>query len=108
MSAQIKYTLNRALKVLTVCGVGQGSSLLMKMFAEDVFKELKIPAKVESTEILTAKAGGADIIICSILHEPELRGSAPIVIGLKNLIDKKEMKEKLTKSLIEKGWLITG
>lgn len=108
MNAQTKYTLNKTLKVLTVCGVGQGSSLLMKMFAEDIFKELKIPARVESTEILTAKAGGADIIMCSILHEAELRGSAPIVIGLKNLIDKKEMREKLVKSLLEKGWLVTS
>ncbi|MEM0379087.1 MAG: PTS sugar transporter subunit IIB [Thermosphaera sp.] len=104
----LRYVLNKTLKVLTVCGVGQGSSLLMKMFAEDVFRDLKIPAKVESTEILTAKTGGADIIICSILHEPELKDSAPIVIGLKNLIDKKEMKNKLVENLLKKGWVKEG
>jgi len=100
-----RYTLGRGLKVLSVCGVGQGSSLIMKMFVDDVFKELGVPAKVEPTEILTAKAGGADIIVCSILHEPELRGSAKIVIGLKSLVDKKEMREKITKALLEAGWL---
>uniref|UniRef100_A0A7C5UTT3 PTS sugar transporter subunit IIB n=1 Tax=Ignisphaera aggregans TaxID=334771 RepID=A0A7C5UTT3_9CREN len=99
------YTLNRPLKVLTVCGVGQGSSLIMKMFIEDILKELNIPAHVEATEILTAKASGADMIVCSILHEPELRNSAPIVIGLRNLIDKKEMREKILKSLLGKGWI---
>lgn len=104
----VKYVLGKTLKVLTVCGVGQGSSLLMKMFAEDVFKELGIPARVESTEILTAKAGGADIIVCSILHEAELKGSATIVIGLKNLIDKKEMKEKIVKALVEKKWVVVS
>jgi PTS system ascorbate-specific IIB component len=67
----------------------------MKMFVEDVFKEPGVPSRVESVEILTAKAGGADIVVCSILHEPELRGAAPVVIGLKSLVDKKEMRENI-------------
>lgn len=99
------YTLGKTLKVLTVCGVGQGSSLIMKMFVEDVFRELGIPSRVEPSEIVTAKASGADIIVCSIIHEPELRGSAPVVIGLKSLVDKNEMREKIKKALIEKGWI---
>jgi len=99
------YKLNRPLRVLTVCGVGQGSSLIMKMFVEDVLKEIGVPAKVEATELLTAKAAGADIIVASILHEPELRGSAKIVIGLRNLVDKREMREKIVKALLEAGWI---
>lgn len=78
-----------------MCDVGQGSSLIMKVFVEDVFKEPGVPSRVESVEILTAKAGGADIVVCSILHEPELRGAAPVVIGLKSLVDKKEMRENI-------------
>ena len=58
---KVVYKYGKTLKVLTVCGVGQGSSLIMKMFVEDVFKELGIPARVEPTEILTAKAGGAEL-----------------------------------------------
>jgi PTS system ascorbate-specific IIB component len=99
------FTLGRPLKVLTVCGVGQGSSLIMKMFVEDVFKDLGVPARVESVEILTAKTGGVDMIVCSVLHEPELRGAAPIVIGLRSLVDKKEMREKILKALLDKGWV---
>ncbi|MEZ0346144.1 MAG: PTS sugar transporter subunit IIB [Infirmifilum sp.] len=105
MGARYVYKLGRPLKVVTVCGVGQGSSLIMKMFMEDVLKELGVPARIEPTEIVTAKAAGADVIVCSILHEPELRGSAKIVVGLKNLVDKKEMREKITKTLLEAGWL---
>jgi PTS system ascorbate-specific IIB component len=99
------YTLGKPLRILTVCGVGQGSSLIMKMFVEDVLKELGVPSRVESVEILTAKAGGADMVVCSILHESELRGAAPVVIGLKSLVDKREMREKITKALLEKGWI---
>jgi PTS system ascorbate-specific IIB component len=77
----------------------------MKMFVDDVLKELGVPARVEPTEIITAKAAGADMIVCSILHEPELRGAAKIVVGLKSLVDKREMKEKISKALLEAGWL---
>ncbi|RLG85832.1 MAG: PTS sugar transporter subunit IIBC [Thermoprotei archaeon] len=77
----------------------------MKMFVEDVLKELGIPARVEATEILTAKAAGADMIVASVIHESELRGAAKIVIGLNNLVDKKEMREKITKALLEQGWI---
>jgi PTS system ascorbate-specific IIB component len=105
VEAKYSFKLGRPLKVVTVCGVGQGSSLIMKMFVEDVLKELGIPAHVEPTEIITAKAAGADIIVCSVIHEPELRGAAKIVIGLKSLVDKREMREKISKSLITAGWL---
>ena len=105
MSAKYKFKLDGPLKVVTVCGVGQGSSLIMKMFVDDVLKELGVPARVEPTEIITAKAAGADMIVCSILHEPELRGAAKIVVGLKSLVDKREMREKISKALLEAGWL---
>jgi len=105
MGTKYSFKLGRPLKVVTVCGVGQGSSLIMKMFVDDVLKELGVPARVEPTEIITAKAAGADMIVCSILHEPELRGSAKIVVGLKSLVDKKEMREKIAKALLEAGWL---
>lgn len=103
--ANYVFKLGKPLKVVTVCGVGQGSSLIMKMFVDDVLKELGVPARVEPTEIITAKAAGADVIVCSILHEPELRSSAKVVVGLKSLVDKKEIKEKLTRAFIEAGWL---
>ncbi len=105
MSAKYNFKLGRPLKVVTVCGVGQGSSLIMKMFVDDVLKELGVPARVEPTEIITAKAAGADMIVCSVLHEPELKGSAKIVVGLKSLVDKREMREKIAKALVEAGWL---
>ncbi|MCY0867660.1 MAG: PTS sugar transporter subunit IIB [Desulfurococcus sp.] len=99
----MKYLLNRPLKVLTVCGVGQGSSLIMRMFVEDVLRELKIPAKVEHSELVSAKSSDADVIVASVLHVSELKGSGKIVVGLKNLVDKKEIREKLLQALLEKG-----
>lgn len=95
----------RPLKVATVCGVGQGSSLIMKMFVEDVLKSLGIPARVESMELVTAKAAGADLIVASLLHVDELRGAAKAVVGLKNLVDKNEMRTKIIEALKSLGYL---
>jgi len=80
----------------------------MKMYMEDVLRELGIPARVESMEIVTAKASGADIIVCSILHVNELKGSAKAVIGLKSLVDKREMREKLIETLKNLGFIETS
>jgi len=99
----VKYKLDRPLKILTVCGVGQGSSLIMRMFVEDVLKELQIPAKVEHTELLTAKSSDADVIIASILHAEEFEGSTKIIIGLKNLVDKNEIRKKILDALSKRG-----
>jgi len=38
------------LKVVA-CGVGMGSSLILKMNVEDVLKELNVPATVEHSDI---------------------------------------------------------
>lgn len=95
----VEYKLDRPLKILTVCGVGQGSSLIMRMFVEDVLKELGIPAKVEHTELLTAKSSDADIIVASVIHADEFEGSDKIVVPLKNLVDKEEIKSKLLEAL---------
>lgn len=99
----MKYLLNRPIKILTVCGVGQGSSLIMRMFVEDVLKELNIPAKVEHSELISARDSDADVIVVSTLFIDQLKGSGKIIVGLKNLVDKKEIREKLLKALLENG-----
>ncbi|MGQ4895172.1 MAG: PTS sugar transporter subunit IIB [Candidatus Njordarchaeia archaeon] len=101
-----RYTLNRPLKILTVCGVGMGSSLILKMTAEDALKALNIPAKIEHSVLTEAKAAGADIILAQGLHLDELKDAAPIVLAIKNFVSKKEVGEKIVAALKEKGWLV--
>jgi len=99
------YKLNRPLHILTICGVGMGSSLILRMTTESVVKELGIPAKVEHGVLTEAKAAGADVILAQPMHAEELKDAAPIVLGIKQFVNKKEIREKLVKALIEKGWL---
>lgn len=95
----------KELKVLAVCGVGMGSSLILKMTAEKALQELKIRARVDHADLSSARSMGADVILAQGLHVGELVGAAPIVIEVKNFLDSAALKETLVKRLREQAWL---
>lgn len=96
--------LNRELKVLTVCGVGMGSSLILKMTAEKALAELGIEARVEHADLSSARGMGADVILAQGLHISELAGVAPVVIEVSNFLDVTALKTQLVSRLKEQGW----
>ncbi|HSV92641.1 MAG TPA: hypothetical protein VLH81_06180 [Desulfobacterales bacterium] len=51
------------LSVVTVCGVGMGSSLILKMTAEAVFRELGIPVRVENTDLPGLRGMRPDVVL---------------------------------------------
>jgi PTS system ascorbate-specific IIB component len=87
------------LKILTVCGVGMGSSLMLRLYVEDVLTDLKIKARVEATDVSTAKGAGADIIMASPSLMGVLAEAAPAVIPIVNFTDTQEIKARLTEWL---------
>ena len=42
------------LKILTVCGLGQGTSLILKMNVEQVLGDMGIQADVEHTDVISS------------------------------------------------------
>ena len=93
------------LQVLTICGVGMGSSLILRMTAEDVFKQLGLHAHVVATDTSSARSMPADVIIGQELHTVEFQGKVPVVITIANFLDKDEMREKLVQGMEAAGWL---
>lgn len=93
------------LKAITICGVGMGSSLILRMTAEKAFKELGVDVKVEATDVGSARSMHADIIIGQSIHTDDFEGLAPIVVAINNFMDVNALKEKLKVKLAEKGWL---
>ncbi|EKZ0375143.1 PTS sugar transporter subunit IIB [Enterococcus faecalis] len=88
------------LKVIAACGNGMGSSLMMKMKIEQAFKELDIPVKVEHMSVGDAKnaSNAFDIVfISSALEKNFDHIKNAKIIGLKNLLSKEEMIEKIKK-----------
>ena len=51
------------MKILTVCGNGIGSSLMIAMKIEEICKENGIAASVESTDFNSAPGKEADLIV---------------------------------------------
>ncbi|HWH37754.1 MAG TPA: PTS sugar transporter subunit IIB [Candidatus Limnocylindrales bacterium] len=98
-------TRQEPLRVLTVCGVGMGSSLILRMTAEDALRDLGVTAKVEATDVSSARSMGADVIIGQGMHTGELQGIAPVVITISNFMDKDGLRAQLAERLGELGWL---
>lgn len=86
------------LKVLVACGCGMGSSQIIKMRAADTLKKLGIEAQIYHTSIDEAKSIAKDynLIIVSEAFVKNFNVKDDIkVVGLKNLMSKEEMEEKI-------------
>lgn len=83
------------MNIVTVCGLGVGSSLIMKMTVEDVVKSMGIKAKVEHWDMGTIKSKKADLIITTEGFVKNFKDQNNVIF-IKNIVDKAEMKEKLT------------
>jgi PTS system ascorbate-specific IIB component len=92
------------LEVVTVCGVGMGTSLIMRMTAEEVLKELGVRAHVQAMDTASARGMHADMLIGQAMHTEEFQGRFPAVVTVENFIDKTEMRDKLLVGLEAAGW----
>ncbi len=95
----------KTVDILTVCGVGSGSSLILRMYVEDVLEELGIPYHVQTGQASEAKSSRADLILCSREFLNVTEGASARVIPIGNFTDKEEIKKTLTPVLQEMGFL---
>lgn len=93
------------LKVLTVCGVGMGSSLILRMTAEKAFEQMGLWAKVEATDVSSARSMQADVILGQGMHTEDFAGRAPVVVAVSNFTDADALRADLEGPLREQGWL---
>ncbi|WP_375000250.1 PTS sugar transporter subunit IIB [Aeromicrobium sp. CTD01-1L150] len=93
------------LHVLTVCGAGMGSSLMLKMTAETALQSLGVDAGVECTDVSTARGMSVDIVIAQEMHTSELQDLAPIVLTVTDFLDAAGLEVQLRDALAAKGWI---
>lgn len=93
------------LTVLTVCGVGMGSSLILKMTAEGALSDLGVRARVENADLTTARGMAADVVIGQGMHMGEMEGTAPVVVAVDDFLDREGLARELRGPLEEQGWL---
>lgn len=91
------------IKIATACGVGMGSSLVLRMYTEDVVKLLGIQAKVEALDVSQARGAKVDLILTSPRLVSVVSGGNAIVKSISNYIDKGLIKQALIEFCQEKG-----
>lgn len=85
------------MKILTVCGLGMGTSLILSMNVTDVLKaEFDMhDAKVEHMDVSAAKSSSADLIITNSELIGNLRDCDCPVVEVNDYVNKEEIKAAL-------------
>lgn len=83
------------IKILTVCGLGQGTSLILRMNVEQVLGEKNIKADVEHTDVSSASSMQADYIITSNELAEGLEGHDATVFIVNNYFDMDEINQAI-------------
>ena len=84
------------MKILVCCGSGLGSSFMIEMNIKKVLKELGVQAEVDHSDLSSAAGTKADIYVGTRDIASQLTSLGGIVVSLNNMIDMKELKEKLS------------
>lgn len=88
-------------KILTVCGLGQGTSLILRMNVEQALNDKNIQADVEHMDISSASSMPADYIITSNELAESLGSHSAKVIVVNNYFDMDEINQAIDESIIE-------
>jgi PTS system ascorbate-specific IIB component len=88
------------MKILTVCGLGMGSSLILKMNVEAVLKLRGIQASVEHMDVSSAASANADVVITNAELVDNLKHLSCPVVVVNNYIDNAEITAALTQAKI--------
>lgn len=89
------------MKIVAVCGVGIGTSAILKINAEKVLKAISYEATVEAVSLEVAKSQrDAQIILTTPDLVDQLRGLPSEVIAIEHVFDLEELKAKLSRSLL--------
>ncbi len=87
------------MKIITVCGNGIGSSLMLAMKIEEICKEEGIDAQVESSDFNSAQGKSADLIVTvkELAEQFENRKT----VTIRSYVNKKKIREDVLPTIKE-------
>lgn len=89
------------LRILTVCGAGVGSSMMLKVFTQQILTKENIEAVVNATDIGSINPQDADIIITTTDFSNLFRNTTGKVLQIDNLTDKENLRTQLLACISE-------
>lgn len=91
------------MNVLCVCGMGIGTSILLKMNTEKALRKLEVPGSVSTSDISAARgaAQGADLILTSAELAEKMAGTGAPVAVVNNFMNVAEIEGVLSQHLTQ-------
>lgn len=83
------------MKIVTLCGMGFGSSLMLKMTIEDILRARGLKAEVVAWDLGSFKGQKADIVVAPDDMLRHLKDYPGTVVLISNLVDRKEIETKV-------------
>lgn len=83
------------MRIATLCGMGFGTSMMLKLFIDDILKAEGIKAETLPWDLGTFKGQQADIVVAASDMAMHLKNTPSIVVLIRNLVDKDEIREKI-------------
>ena len=87
---------------LVCCRAGMGSSMLLKIKADQVINENNLPIVAEHGNLDSLIGFNGDLIITMEDLTEELKDLVPYAVGVRNIMNKTEILEKLKEFLNSK------
>lgn len=88
------------MRVITVCGMGFGTSLMLLMTIKDIGKKHGVKVEGEAVDLGSYKGKSCDLIAASSEIAKQIVADVP-VISIKNLLNKAEIEEQIITYLKE-------
>ncbi len=89
------------MRIATLCGMGFGTSMMLKLFIDDILKAENIKAETLPWDLGSFKGQNADILVAASDMAMHLKGANATVVLIRNLVDKQEIKEKILAAIQE-------
>jgi ascorbate PTS system EIIB component len=87
------------MQIATVCGMGMGSSLILKMNIDDILNKKGIEAEVEACDLGSVTGRAVDLVVTTKELESQFEGKGFNVVYVNNVIDKKVIEEKVLQAI---------
>lgn len=87
------------MNIITVCGMGMGSSLVLKMAVDDILTEHGIQANVEACDLGSLDGRNADLVITTDGLKAQVEPKGYKTIYIHNVIDKPGIEKVLMEAL---------
>lgn len=90
-------------KALVACRAGVGSSLMLKIKLNEVIKENGWDIQVEHASLdgVLGFTGEYIVTLIDVAHELEAKNLPQRIVGIQNIVDKNEIKEKMEQAIKE-------